>query len=319
MIHDVEFPTDISYGSSGGPGFSTNIIELDSGAEERISRWSSARRRYDVSYGVKTKDQLSTLISFYIARKGPAIGFLFKDWSDYTTALDHRSAPTKDDFILGVGDGITTDFQLIKKYPSGNVGIPDITRTITRPIDSSVLVADNGTQKTVGTDYTIEAGGIIRFFTAPIGAHNITAGCEFRVPCRFGKAIDTNIPISLDDFDIGNVQSIPVVEIIEEPGLSEEFYYGGSSVFIIKNDITLKATDHRTITIFAGVPSLSVILPPANNNEPGAPWFYITLLGLPIDIKETSTGSSLVNLISGETAIAMLYKLDSTTNIWKVF
>ncbi len=46
-FHDVRFPTDISYGSSGGPGFSTAIIEVDSGAEERISLMYDDPKAFD--------------------------------------------------------------------------------------------------------------------------------------------------------------------------------------------------------------------------------------------------------------------------------
>jgi len=54
-FHEVRFADDISYGSSGGPGFSTNIVRLDSGAEVRIPRWSSGTHRYNVAYGLKSQ------------------------------------------------------------------------------------------------------------------------------------------------------------------------------------------------------------------------------------------------------------------------
>jgi len=36
-FHEVRFPDDISYGSDGGPGYNTNIIEMDSGDGARYA------------------------------------------------------------------------------------------------------------------------------------------------------------------------------------------------------------------------------------------------------------------------------------------
>ena len=122
-FHEVSFPTDISYGSVGGPGFMTNIIELDSGAEQRIARWNQARHKYNVAYGVKSYEQLYNLIDFYIARRGVANGFRFKDFTDctsvpgdgYATELG-GTATTALDQLIGVGNGTTEHFQLQKRY-----------------------------------------------------------------------------------------------------------------------------------------------------------------------------------------------------------
>ena len=80
---EEQFPTDISYGSSGGPEFSTDIVTAQSGHEQRNSNWAEARARYNVAHGVKSQTQLDALIAFFRARKGRACGFRFKDWIDY--------------------------------------------------------------------------------------------------------------------------------------------------------------------------------------------------------------------------------------------
>ncbi|MBY0355033.1 MAG: DUF2460 domain-containing protein, partial [Rickettsiales bacterium] len=71
---EIQFPADISYGSSGGPTFSTDVIEAFSGFEQRNINWSAARARYNVAHGVKTQSQLDELIAFFRARQGKAIG-----------------------------------------------------------------------------------------------------------------------------------------------------------------------------------------------------------------------------------------------------
>ena len=61
-FHDIRFPTAISLAASGGPERRTDIVVLGSGYEERNSRWADSRRRYDAGYGVKTLDELHTVI-----------------------------------------------------------------------------------------------------------------------------------------------------------------------------------------------------------------------------------------------------------------
>ena len=69
-FHEVQFPCDISYGSSGGPEFSTDVVITHSGYEQRNINWSEARARYNVTHGVKTQSQLDVLIAFFRARCG---------------------------------------------------------------------------------------------------------------------------------------------------------------------------------------------------------------------------------------------------------
>jgi uncharacterized protein (TIGR02217 family) len=44
-FHEVQFPPDISYGASGGPGYRTTVITTVSGHERRNSNWTAARGR----------------------------------------------------------------------------------------------------------------------------------------------------------------------------------------------------------------------------------------------------------------------------------
>ena len=51
---ETRFPTDISYGSAGGPEYSTDIIVTQGGYEQRNINWAASRARYNVAYGVRT-------------------------------------------------------------------------------------------------------------------------------------------------------------------------------------------------------------------------------------------------------------------------
>src|ERR1700744_5302125 len=103
---EVQFPPEISYGAKGGPVFSTDIVSTFSGHEQRNINWLEARARYDISSGIKTEAQWQQLIAFFRARHGRAIGFRYKDWSDYQGVNQ----------ILGKGDGKVKQFQLVKLY-----------------------------------------------------------------------------------------------------------------------------------------------------------------------------------------------------------
>ena len=196
-FHDVTFPSDIAYGSVGGPSYHTDIITTEAGFEKRNITWANARAHYNVAHGVKTQTQLDTLIAFFRARKGRAYGFRFKDWADYTL----------NEVVIGVGDGSSQDFPIIKTYQSGSASEQ---RRITRPVASTLLVTRGSTIVTSG--FTLQDKGIIHFSTAPTSGVSIKVSGEFDVPVRF----DTDqLTASFDHYGAHSWQNIPLIEIRE--------------------------------------------------------------------------------------------------------
>jgi uncharacterized protein (TIGR02217 family) len=195
-FHDVRFPVDIAYGSTGGPAYSTDIVELASGYEQRNINWASARARYNVAHGVKTRTQLDELIAFFRARKGRAYGFRFKDWTDYSASSQ----------AIGTGDGVAVDFQLMRHYASGDVVE---SRAITKPVSGTVLIYKNGVLQTSG--YAINhSSGVVSFTSPPASGVVVTASFEFDVPVRF----DTDkISAVLDNYGSHSWNDIPLVEV----------------------------------------------------------------------------------------------------------
>lgn len=244
-FHEVQFPTEISYGSRGGPGFNTNVLVLDSGAEERVARWSSPRRRYDVRYGIRSRADLQAVLEFYIRRLGPAHGFRYKDWLDFTSASDGMAAPTYLDQLLGSGDGSEVDFQLVKTYTDGIVSRE---RTITKPVSGTVVVAIDGVEQLSG--WTVSTvTGIVTFSSPPAANKDVTAGFEFDVPVRFGKEADDVLEASIDSYDIGDIGSIPLIEVKEGLSDSGEFWYGGSQELSLDTTYTITINDGRAISV----------------------------------------------------------------------
>ena len=195
-FHEVLFPEDISYGSSGGPGFNTTVIELSSGAEQRNINWSEVRATYEVSHGIKTRDQMDELIDFFYARRGRAYGFRFKDWSDYTI----------DDQLIGTGDGATKIYQIYKRYEPQTAYFYD--RVIRKIVPGSLTATINGSATAA---FAVDNNtGIITFNSNVPLNHPIRISCEFHVPVRFDS---DDMKVNHDDWETMSWPSIPLVEL----------------------------------------------------------------------------------------------------------
>lgn len=206
-FHEVRFPANLSFGSVGGPERRTEVVALTNGFEERNTPWAQSRRRYDAGVGLRSLDDIGELIAFFEARQGQLCGFRWKDWADFKSG--RASAPVAfDDQAIGIGDGVTTDYQLIKTYASGAEAQ---VRVIAKPVAGTVRVGLQGDELAEGVHYTIDTTtGIVRFASAPAVDERITAGYEFDVPVRF----DTDrIQVSVASFQAGDVPQVPVVEV----------------------------------------------------------------------------------------------------------
>lgn len=206
-FHEVRFPASLSFGSVGGPERRTDIVTLANGFEERNTPWAHSRRRYDAGLGMRSLDDVETLIAFFEARQGQLIGFRWKDWSD------HKSCSPSDDVseldqLIAVGDEVTDVFQLTKTYRSGST---TYARPIAKPVEGSVRVAIGGDPLQDGVDYTVDfATGLLSFAHPPDLGAEVRAGFEFDVPVRF----DTDaIMTSMSNFQAGEAPDVPIVEI----------------------------------------------------------------------------------------------------------
>ncbi|WP_138465173.1 DUF2460 domain-containing protein [Poseidonocella sp. HB161398] len=206
-FHEVRFPASLSFGSMGGPERRTAIVTLANGFEERNTPWSHSRRRYDAGMGMRSLDDIETLIAFFEARQGQLYGFRWKDWADYRSGAPSAEA-TPSDQAIGTGNGTKRVFQLVKAYASG---AQRYDRPISKPVAGTVRVAVDGTEAEEGTDFVVDAtAGLVVFTEAPAAGTAIAAGFEFDVPVRF----DTDrIVTSVASFQAGDVPNVPIVEL----------------------------------------------------------------------------------------------------------
>ncbi len=208
-FHEVRFPTAISFGATGGPERRVEIVALTSGREKRNLRLAHSRRHFDAGTGVRSLADLYEIIAFFEARRGSYHGFRFRDPFDMKSCAPD-AAPSPSDQLLGIGDGATAGFRLVKRY---GVGGDAYSRPILKPVQATVRIAVGGIEKMSPADYSVDhATGGITFASGaipPPGAQ-VTAGFEFDLPVRF----DTErLSVNLSAFKAGQIPSIPIIEV----------------------------------------------------------------------------------------------------------
>jgi uncharacterized protein (TIGR02217 family) len=207
-FHDILFPLDIALKSAGGPERRTEIMSFGSGREARNARWADSRRRYDAGYGIKTLAALQSVVAFFEERRGRLHGFRWRDRLDHASSAPGLT-PSPLDQGIGIGDGVTSVFPLLKTY---GAGFAPYARPIAKPADGSVRIAVGGSELGGGAFACDAATGIVTFAAGHIPAPGaaITAGFSFDVPVRF----DTDyLEVDLSAFAAGAIPKIPLVEI----------------------------------------------------------------------------------------------------------
>lgn len=202
---DIPYPLALGRDAGVSPEFSTSVTVTASGHERRSSLWSDARLRFDVGPGIRSEDELGTLIAFFRARRGAARGFRLADPYDFSSN-GMTGTPTMLDQKIGIGDGLTASFALVKNY--GGVEDPQV-RPITRPRAGSVTVSIDGIAE---AGWTSGGGGTIVFDDAPAEGAVIRAGFLFDVPVRFAE---DRLDVTGASFAAGEAPSVPLIELRE--------------------------------------------------------------------------------------------------------
>lgn len=201
---NVLYPFALGRSASVAPEFSTSIAITASGHERRNSLWSDARLHFDVGPGIRSESELSELIAFFRARRGPARGFRIMDPFD-NSSNGMTGVPTMLDQLLGIADGVRADFQLVKSYGGAE---PQV-RPITRPRAETLVVSVGGAASTA---WTLGDKGTLRFLTAPPAGAEVRAGFRFDVPVRFAE---DRLDVAAVNFAAGEAPSVPLIEIRE--------------------------------------------------------------------------------------------------------
>lgn len=167
------FPTlaGLKWDSTRTPSFNTLVHRSASGREIRMALMLYPLWTFSLSYEVLRIgggfSELQTLSSFFMARYGQYDSFLYTDPTDNSVT----------DQLIGTGDGVTTTFQLVRTWGS-----------FVEPVMNGNVLTNikvNGLAKTVGTDYTVDASGVVTFAVAPALALPITWTGSYFYRCRF--------------------------------------------------------------------------------------------------------------------------------------
>lgn len=180
FVEAPRFPDSIALGATGGPLYSVEVIELNSGHEQRNTPWSEARARYAVALVAMNNSKRNQLLAYIRAvAKGRQNGFRFKDYLDFEAS--HADAEVGLG-ILSAVSGSQDVWQLKKRYTSGS---NTFDRTIYKPVSTTVQIkSSGGAVLTSGVHYTLDATtGRITLVGSPTVAPGSWSG-EFDVPVR---------------------------------------------------------------------------------------------------------------------------------------
>jgi uncharacterized protein (TIGR02217 family) len=149
-------------------------------------------KTYDIPWSWLNSTTTKYVYDFYDARNGPIRSFLLWD-RDYFYVSAQQ---------IGVGDGVTTQFQLsvtggdsantfikpiLHPVPTGTAIPPEMVGGVAGyPTTTYIYVFNNGVQKVEGTDFTVDATtGIMTWAVPPVAGHDITATFWYYTVVRF--------------------------------------------------------------------------------------------------------------------------------------
>lgn len=181
FLESPSFPGCPSFGYTSQPDYSVTVVRKSGGQEERNANWSRPLQTITVTV-IRMEEEIQDLLEFWHAVGGMFCGFRFKDWADYKSCHVGESISATDQPLVANTDSPEM-YQLTKRYTFGSRSQD---REIYKPIVGTILIADNGSLKTEGVDYTIDyETGVVDLNFVPSG--DVTWGGEFDIPARFAS------------------------------------------------------------------------------------------------------------------------------------
>lgn len=183
---EVRLNIYISYDSQSGPSYKTSVIELPSGAEQRIGWWTTGRKQWKIKKELLSRADILELETFFRTMKGKLHGFRLRDWLSYKQV----------DAPMGVIDNTHGQMQFL--YSESVTSSTEIQK-VTKPVlaadvenDSTqfdyspdITLKRDGSPWTSGGNWTIDRNtGIITYASSQNG-HTITWSGSYDWPVRF--------------------------------------------------------------------------------------------------------------------------------------
>lgn len=207
ILNEARFDDNVrQWMASGGPSYSTSIVSVQSGDEQRARNWINSRGMWNIGDRNVPMSKYQQLLSFFHRVRGRHVGFRIRDWTDF--ADDGRG-------VLGAGTGTgDLSYQMNKIRTIDGVAGASYQK-ITRPVGPSfasslgntVEVYLNGIEvpqgATPGSCMVNDSTGVVVFVPYTWGVveiqsgntivldvvHNLSAG-EWLVLDNFGNGND---------------------------------------------------------------------------------------------------------------------------------
>lgn len=195
FVESPSFPIALSYGATGGPVYSTDLVLRSDARESRNQNWAQPRCQWDIGSQHRTQAEVDELVQFFHAvAQGMTYSFRFRDFTDDAFAN-----------AIGTGDGTTATFQLVKVY---TYGARSVTRTIVKPMAGSLHLTVAGVvREDYDPDFTT---GRVTFWTPPGAGHTVAARGMFEVPTRFNQNV---LPLTRVARDVYSLERIELLEV----------------------------------------------------------------------------------------------------------
>lgn len=192
---------DVYLSAFSSPVFQGAVLSLENSASRQegddgmvacVERWARRRRRWQLTYGTDSAELVETIFEVC----GNSIGFLWVPprTRDYTATTQ----------VLGTGNGVQTQFQLVKKVSTRN-----LSSTIVRSVQWNILYPLNNASAPVRPDgavvavflngtptaaFTVGALGVITMTSPPGTGVAVSATFQYATPVQFlSETIETTL------------------------------------------------------------------------------------------------------------------------------
>lgn len=178
-MSNAVFPTlpGLTWDVTKTPRWNARVQQSVGGKEIRTQYFAEPLWRWTLKYDVLRQAaaflELQKLVGFFNARQGKFDSFLYSDPAD--------NAVTDQNF--GTGTGSATQFQLVRDFGAGGF----VGRENVLDLNGAATIKVNGVTKTLTTDYTISATGLVTFVVAPAAAAALTWTGSYYWRVRFDQ------------------------------------------------------------------------------------------------------------------------------------
>lgn len=326
-FYDLTFPATGNWGSTSEPRFSTTVVEMPSGARERISRWSGSARVFNVTHDVQSYAEVKAIYDFFMSVRGAGNTFRFKDWHDYSSnpacLVDSYAAPTVTDQTLGVADGNTYTYQITKTYTAG---LNTLTRNIYLVKPGTLVLSINGVTYTTGFTVNTTAGTVT--FTYKPGTSSglggtgvlgmeIKVGFEFDCHVAFDVSVDKALQIAMDRFGAASMPNIVLVEEVDSVPIYDAMNHGGASYQTMSASLELTTAMGKFVRLAPTTSGLALHLPLVSGYAEGGDYFTLQNTSGSYSLDVQYLGSSLGTLAASGWMDVFLGYDDAGVLVWQ--